>query len=109
MITIHITYSGTNGNARKFAEEMMARGVVAEIRNEPGNLRYDYFLPFDDQESVLLIDQWENQEALDVHHHLPLMQTIIELREKYNLTMKVERFLSDSEIPESDKKFIKEK
>lgn len=35
-ITVNIYYSGTNGSARKFAEEIMATGTVAAIRSEKG-------------------------------------------------------------------------
>ncbi len=108
-LTINIYYSGTNGNARKFAEEMLSRGIVDRIRAREGNLRYDYFFPVDDAETVLLIDSWESQRALDVYHKSPMMQEIMQLREKYDLRMKVERYVSDSEgIPDSDKVFIKE-
>ncbi|MBQ8504194.1 MAG: antibiotic biosynthesis monooxygenase, partial [Clostridia bacterium] len=96
-------------NARKFAEEMISSGVVDQIRAEEGNLKYDYFLPLNSDETVLLIDSWENQQALDKHHASPMMQRIIDLREKYGLRMKVERYVSDeSGIPEKDKAFIKE-
>ena len=42
-ITINLYYTGTNGNARKFAEEMESTGTAAAIRAEEGNLRYEYF------------------------------------------------------------------
>ena len=106
-ITVNIYYTGENGSARKFAEEMIASGTVDAIRKEKGNIRYEYFYPICDAETVLLIDSWENQEAIDAHHSSPMMDTIFRLREKYNLHMKVERFFSDNEIPEADKKFIK--
>lgn len=106
-ITVNIYYTGTNGNARKFAEEMESSKTAEAIRNEPGNLRYDYFFPMADAETVLLIDSWESQKAIDEHHASPMMKKIIELRQKYDLTMKVERYLSDEDgIPESDKRFI---
>ena len=38
-LTINIYYKGTNGSAKKFAEEMIARGIVDKIRAEKGNLR----------------------------------------------------------------------
>lgn len=108
-ITVNIYYSGTNGNARKFAEEMLSEGIVDEIRTEKGNLRYEYFFPIDDSETLLLIDSWENQQAIDMHHKSPMMQKIIDLREKYSLRMKVERYVTDETgIPENDKVFIKE-
>ena len=106
-IRVNICYSGENGNARKFAEEMTQGGTVDKIRNEKGNLRYEYFQSLDDPETILLIDQWTDQAAIDVHHASPMMRTITELREKYGLRMKVERFISDDNgIPEADKKFI---
>ena len=107
-ISVNIYYSGEHGNARKFAEEMEKSGTAAAIRNEAGNLKYEYFFPANDAEKVLLIDVWENQAAIDVHHASPMMQKISALREKYNLHMKVERYISDSAgIPDSDAKFIK--
>lgn len=107
-ITVNIYYTGKNGAARGFAEEMLSSGTVAAIRNERGNLRYDYFYPVDDAETVLLIDSWENQAAIDAHHASPMMNKIMELREKYDLRMKVERYVSDDEIPEKDRSFIRE-
>lgn len=108
-ITINIYYSGTNGNARKFAEEMISTGIVDEIRAEEGNLKYEYFFPMNDNETVLLIDSWKNQQALDIHHKSPMMLKITSLREKYSLSMKVERYVTDeSGIPDKDKEFIKE-
>lgn len=108
-ITVNIYYGGMNGNARKFAEEMIISGVVADIRAEDGNIRYEYFFPIDDKETVLLIDSWKDQSSIDAHHASPMMAKIAELREKYDLHMKVERYVSDENgIPETDKVFIKE-
>lgn len=107
-ITVNIYYTGVDGNARKFAEEMVLSGVVSDIRAEDGNLKYEYFFPMDDRETVLLIDSWENQQSIDVHHASPMMRKIIELREKYDLHMKVERYVSDEfGISETDQSFIK--
>ena len=109
MITVHLYYTGSNGSARTFAEEMVLSGTVAAIRAEDGNVRYEYFFPMDDPETVLLIDQWRDQAAIDAHHDSPMMAKIAALREKYDLHMKVERFVSDdSALSEKDMKFIKE-
>ena len=108
MITVHLYYSGENGSARAFAEEMVHSGTVASIRAEDGNLRYEYYFPMDDPETVLLIDQWRDQTAIDAHHASPMMGQIAALREKFDLHMNVERFVSDaSGLPESDMKYIK--
>ena len=93
--TVNIYYTGTEGNAKKFAEEMTSSGLVERIRAEKGNLRYEYFLPLDDPETVLLIDAWENEEALDFHHKSPMMSEIAALREKYHLKMRVQKFTEE--------------
>ena len=91
-LTVNIYYTGTDGNARKFAEEMKESGLMDKIRAEKGNLRYDYFLPVDDGETVLLIDAWESEEALGLHHKSPMMAEIAALREKFHLKMRVQKF-----------------
>ena len=91
-ITINIYYKGENGNAKKFAEGMVSSGIVNRVRAEEGNLKYEYFFPMDDSETVLLIDRWQNEEALDIHHKSKMMKEIAELRNKYHLSMKVEKY-----------------
>ena len=114
-ITVNLRYTGKKGAAQAFAREMISSGTVEKIRAEKGNLRYEYYLPFEEEkaigddscETILLIDSWENQEAIDLHHATPMMKTIAELREKYDLHMTIERFVSDDKIPEQDKAFIR--
>lgn len=113
-ITVNLRYTGKKGAAQAFAREMISSGTVEKIRAENGNLRYEYYLPFEEKkavddisETILLIDSWENQEAIDLHHATPMMKTISELREKYDLHMTIERFISDDKIPEKDKGFIR--
>ena len=108
-ITMNLYYTGTDGNARRFVEEMESSGTADAIRNEEGNVRYDYFISLSDPETVLLIDSWVDQKALDAHHETPMMQTIIDLREKYDLRMTAERYIQDVQgIPEADQAYIRE-
>ena len=92
-LTINIYYTGENGSAKKFAEEMVSTGIVNRVRQEPGNERYNYFLPMDDEETVLLIDRWKSEEALNEHHKSEMMKEIANLREKYHLRMRVEKYV----------------
>ena len=94
-ITVNIYYTGKDDNARKFAEEMVSSGLVDAVRAEEGNERYAYFFPMDDPQTVLLIDRWRDQAALDVHHKTEMMQKIAALREKYHLKMRVERLVEE--------------
>lgn len=106
-ITVNLRYKGKDGAAKRFAEEMTKSGTVEKIRNEAGNIKYEYYQSLDDPETILLIDSWEDQESIDVHHASPMMQAIMELREKYDLHMAVERYVSDNSMPDKDRDFIR--
>ena len=118
-ITVNLRYTGKENAALDFAKEMVSSGTVAKIRAEKGNLRYEYYVPLDEcsdnngvaangDKTVLLIDQWKDQAAIDAHHASPMMATIAALRDKYDLHMTVERFVSDEGgVPDSDKKFLR--
>ena len=108
-VTVNLRYTGKNGGSRRYAAEMAESGTVSAIRAEEGNLRYEYYLSLDDPETVLLIDSWADQAALNAHHASPMMRTIVALREKYDLHMNAERFVADDGgMPESDLRFIRE-
>ena len=96
MITVNLYYKGAHGSARAFAEEMEASGIADSIRKKPGNLRYQYFQPLNDPETILLIDSWTDQAAIDAHHASPMMAQLAALREKYDLHMTAERFVSEN-------------
>ena len=104
-ITMHLFYTGQGGSARAFAQEMEATGTAAAIRTEAGNLRYAYYLPLDDPETVLLIDSWRDQAALDAHHASPMMAAVAALREKYDLHMRAERLTDDA--GDVDERFLR--
>lgn len=101
-LTINLYYSGQNGNARKFVQEMEQSGIADQIRHEKGNERYDYFMPLNDPETILLIDSWADQAALNQHHNSSMMAELARLREKYDLHMKVERYISTDDNDHDD-------
>ena len=106
-ITVNLRYKGKDGSAKLFVEEMISSGTVDKIRAEEGNLRYEYYQSIDDPETILLIDSWEDQEAINKHHATSMMDTITALREKYDLHMTVERYISDA-VPETENRFIRQ-
>ena len=105
MITVNLYYTGAGGAAGSFVREMESSGIADAIRAEEGNLRYQYFQPLDDPETILLIDSWTDQAAIDAHHASPMMARLAALREKYDLHMTAERFVSDD--LGNDERFIR--
>lgn len=108
-IAMNLYYTGQDDNAHRFVEEMEKGGTAEAIRREEGNLKYEYFFSASDPHTVLLIDIWKDQKALDDHHASQFMAEIVKLREKYDLHMRAERFVSDGNgIPDTDSSFLRE-
>lgn len=106
-IVMNLYYTGEKDSAIKFALEMESSKTADLIRRSKGNLRYEYFVSVNDENTVLLIDEWQNQDALDRHHSSDVMEKILTLRKKYNLTVRAERYVHDSKsITENDKKYL---
>ncbi len=105
-LSVNLYYHGVNGSAGRFAEEMERSGLADKIRAEEGNLRYEYFQPLGDPETVLLIDCWVDQASIDAHHASPRMKELALLREKYDLHMTAERYAS-IDAPAADETYIR--
>lgn len=89
-LTINILYKGKD--SKKFAKEMTEKGIVDRIRAQKGNIRYEYYQSLEREDEILLVDIWESQEALDIHHQSPMMAEIMQLREKYDVKMEVHKY-----------------
>lgn len=91
-ITLNVYYRGTGGSARRFVENMVSEGILADVRAEDGCLGYSYYVSMEDDDVVLLVEHWRDAEALDVHSSAPNMARIGELKERHGLVSEIERF-----------------
>ncbi|MBE6747819.1 MAG: antibiotic biosynthesis monooxygenase [Ruminococcaceae bacterium] len=96
-IALNLYYKGKNGSAKRFTEEIEKSGLADKIRNQPGNECYEYFTSMKDKETILLVDRWEDDDALHFHHDSSDMIKIGELKDKYDLELKVERYVTEKE------------
>ena len=58
-------------------------------KNEMKNMNISFLWKI---KKLYQIDRWKDKEALDIHHKSEMMKEIAELRDKYQLHMKVEMF-----------------
>ncbi len=95
MIVLNVYYKGENGNAKRFVGKMEESGIAPSVRTEEGNIAYAYFSALGDDETVILVEKWASQRALDLHQAQEKMKTIARLRTDLGLSVCVERYMSD--------------
>lgn len=79
---INVTYQVKPGRRREFLDALEAAGIQKAVLAEAGCIRYDYFLPVSEADQVLLVEQWENKEAQQVHLTQPHMDRVKEIKER---------------------------
>ncbi|MBQ9826509.1 MAG: antibiotic biosynthesis monooxygenase [Firmicutes bacterium] len=92
MIVLNVTYKCKPGMNRKFLEQIDALGIGDACRAEEGNIRYDYYFPADGSDELLLMEKWENAEALARHAKQPHMSKLGELKAAYVNDVILEKF-----------------
>ena len=68
MIEVQVYYQFENNEKRDaFYKKALDEGIIAASRAEPGNLKYDYFLPVGEDCVIFLLEQWKDAQALSAH------------------------------------------
>lgn len=91
-VILHAIYTGDDGKPLAFAKEILESGIQQQVKNEKGCNQYDYFVPLDGSNKVVLLENWENEAFMEEHKLGEPMAKIKELKAKYGIETKLERY-----------------
>ena len=83
MIVLNVTYKCKPQMRDEFLEMIISEGIDVECRAEEGYLKYDYFIPTDDSDDLLLVEKWRDAEALAIHSKQPHFAKLGEIKKDY--------------------------
>ena len=92
MIVLNVTYKCKPDLRAEFLEAILAEGIDVASRAEAGNLKYDYYIPIDDDGDLLLVEKWRDAEALAAHAETPHYAKLKALKPRFVTDTVVERF-----------------
>ena len=92
MITLNIYYCCNAGQRDAFYKELCDLGIRAKSKSEPGSVQYDYFLDIQNPDTLMLVESWENQEALTLHGTTEAFLKLQDLKRTYCANVRVDRF-----------------
>ena len=90
-VVLNVEYIMKPGGAKAFVQEVTESGILAEILGHEGCLRYEYFLPLEG-ENLLLVERWRDADALAKHAAAPCMAKVREIKEKYAHSTTLEKY-----------------
>lgn len=94
MITLIVTYKCKPHLREEFLETILTEGLDLACRAEAGNIKYDYYIPTGNDEELLLIEKWHDEDALTSHGKQPHFVRIGEIKKAFVNETFVERFES---------------
>ncbi len=94
MIVLNVTYKCKPDMKEEFLEMIITEGIDTASRAEAGNLRYDYYLPADGRDELLLVEKWKDAGAIAEHGRQPHYARLKELKADYVTDTVIERFES---------------
>ena len=90
-LILYVRYTAKPGCRETFVRQIVEKGILALIRQEPGCLAYDYYFSAQDENEVLLIERWESAAHQRVHMEQPHMVRLREIKDKYIAATKLGR------------------
>jgi quinol monooxygenase YgiN len=92
MITMIVTYKCKPDMREEFLEMIMTEGIDVSSRSEAGNLKYDYYIPTESSDELLLIEKWKDEDAHAEHRKQPHYARLKELKPEFVTDTVIERF-----------------
>ncbi len=83
MLTLLVKYTAKPGCREKYADQVISSGLLNAIRAENGCLRYDYYFSVQEENVILLVEQWESETLQQKHMQHPNMTRLQALKAEY--------------------------
>ena len=74
MLLVQVTYTMRPGQREAFVRRIRESGILDAIRGEEGCLGYSYYLPEEEDGTLLLIEKWTGAPAQKAHLETPHMK-----------------------------------
>ena len=83
MLLIQVTYTMRPGQRDAFVRKIRESGILDAIRGEEGCLGYSYYLPEEEDGTLLLVEKWTDAQAQKAHMATPHMAEMARFKPKY--------------------------
>ena len=83
MLLIQVTYTMRPGQRDAFVRKIRESGILDAIRGEEGCLGYSYYLPEEEDGTLLLVEKWTGAQAQKAHLETPHMKQMAAFKPEY--------------------------
>ena len=66
-IFCYVRYTVKDGHRKDLMDAINKKQIQERYQKQPGNIEYRFFAPTNDENSLYLVDIWEDQKTFDAH------------------------------------------
>ena len=83
MYTIAVKFTCFEGKREDYINLLRKEGIVDAIRNEEGCISYEYYFSEEDNNTILLIEKWEEKSYQQKHIELSHTKKMLSVKGDY--------------------------
>ncbi len=92
MKVLNVTYKCKPGKRDAFLEAIQKEGIDTASRSEAGNLKYEYYIPTDNNDELFLVEKWKDADAITFHFNQGHFKRLGELKAEFVLDTIIEKY-----------------
>ena len=82
-LTFLVTYTAKPGMRQAYVQALRDHGYLETIRKENGCLCYDFYYSEENENVLLLVEKWIDENSQKIHMEQPHMKKVQELKSEY--------------------------
>lgn len=92
LLLVNVKYTIQAGKRDEFLEKVLEQGIIQNSKAEPGNFKYEYYLPVDSENELFLMEMWVNSDVQVAHAKTEHYQKLQALKQKYVSKVSIEKY-----------------
>jgi quinol monooxygenase YgiN len=92
LILVNVRYTIKPGKRDEFLEKVIQQGIIRKSKEEPGNVKYEYYIPVGSENVLFLMEMWVNSATQIVHGKTEHYQRLQVLKEEYVTDVTIEKY-----------------
>lgn len=92
LFMLQVTYRVIKGKRDEFYKKVKEQDIIQNSKEEPGNFKYDYYIPVDSEDEICLMELWTGESAQKLHTNTEHFQKLTQLKKGYVESVEIEKY-----------------
>lgn len=92
LLMVNVRYHIIKGKRDEFYNKVKEQGLIQLSKEEPGNYKYDYYVPKNSDDDICLTEIWTNEQTQKMHGFTKQYRKLTILKQEYVESVEIEKY-----------------